>query len=116
MPLRVNGLDIIELGRSRSVTAMAGCSFAFYLAYHMLRLRLPVVWPPALRGDAWIIFDQARNIFDHAAYPSDSIFPYSPSAVLIFRGLSMGGPAIFMAVWYVLMVAGLVLATRASLV
>ena len=116
MPLRVRRLDVIEFGRSRSVATVAGCSFAFYLAYHMFGLHLSRVWPPALRGDAWIVFDQARKIFDHAAYPADTIFPYSPSAVLIFRGLSIGGPGIFMAVWYVLIIAGVVLATRASLV
>jgi hypothetical protein len=109
-------LNPIELGRSRSVAIVAGCSLAFYVAYHLARLRLSVVWPPALRGDASIMFEQARSIFEHAAYPSGAVFPYSPSAVLIFRGLSVGGPSIFMALWYLLMVIGLVLTIRASLV
>jgi hypothetical protein len=114
VPLR--RLKLMKLGRSRSVAIGAGCSIAFYVAYHLAGLRLSVVWPPALRGDASIMFEQARSIFEHAAYPSGAIFPYSPSAVLIFRGLSMGGPGVFMAIWYLLMVVGLVLAIRASLV
>lgn len=114
--LPLDRLNVIELGRTRTAAVVAGCSLAFYIAYHLARLRLSVVWPPALRADASIMFEQARNIFEHQAYPSDTIFPYSPSAVLIFRSLGMAGPGMFMVAWYLLMILGLLLTIRAGLV
>ena len=109
-------LNLIEFGRSRTVAFAVGCSLALYLAYHLTRLRLSLIWPPVLRADASIMFEQARNIFERTAYPSDTIFPYSPSAVLMFRVLGVAGPSLFMGAWYLLMVIGLVLTIRASLV
>jgi hypothetical protein len=92
------------------------CGLAFYFAYHVTKFRLSAVWPLSPRGDAAIIFDVPQRIFAQTGYPADAIFPYSPSAVLIFGSLGMGGPAVFMGVWYVLMAAGLILTMQASLV
>ena len=110
------GGRFIEAAQKPIVAALSGCSIAIYLLYHLTRFQVSVVWPLAPRGDASIIFDQARNIFERAAYPSNTIFPYPPSAVLVFYGLSTVGPAIFMAAWYLLMTAGLIVSLRASLV
>jgi Glycosyltransferase family 87 len=105
----------VEAGQKPAVAALAGCAIAFYLVYHLSRFQLSMVWPLVPRGDASIIFDQARNVFEQATYSSNSIFPYPPAAVLVFNSLSVGGPAIFMGAWYFLMVAGLVVSVRASL-
>lgn len=43
------------------------------------------------------------------------VFPYSPSAVLLFRALAIG-PTFFMAAWLTLMVAGFFVTLRASVV
>jgi hypothetical protein len=108
--------NFIEAGRKPIVAAVVGFGIALYLAYHLTRFQLSVAWPPVPRGDASIIFDHARSIFEQTAYPPNTIFPYSPSAVLIFRSLCIGGPTVFMAAWYLLMATGLVLTIRASLV
>jgi hypothetical protein len=110
------GARFIETGRKPVIAALSGCGIARYLAYHLTRFQVFAVWPLAPRGDASIIFDQAREIFERAAYPASAIFPYPPSAILIFYGLCIGGPAVFMTAWYFLMAAGLVVCLRASLV
>src|SRR5262245_48550942 len=105
--------------RSRTETdiaALSGCGIALYLAYHLTRFQASAVWLLAPRGDASIAFDQAHAIFERVAYPSGAIFPYPPSAVLIFYGLGLGGPAVFMTAWYFLMAAGLIVCLHASLV
>src|SRR5262245_63882670 len=57
-----------------------------------------------------------RMPFSSGQRISSTIFPYPPSAVLIFYGLCIGGPAVFMAAWYFLFAAGLIVCLRASLV
>jgi hypothetical protein len=105
-----------EAGRRPIVAVLVGCGLAFYVAYHLTKFQLAAVWPPALRGDASILFDYSQSVLEQRGYPADTIFPYSPSAVLIFCGLGIGGPTVFMAAWYVLIVAGLILTMRASFV
>lgn len=104
----------LRVGRNRTVQALLGAALLAYLAYHLTRYRLADVWPLTPRGDASIIFDAAIGIFARSAY-SDGIFPYSPSGVVMFRALSLVGPALFMAAWYGLMVAGLIVSVRAAL-
>jgi hypothetical protein len=108
------GRNFRKAGGKPIVAVAVVCGLVFYLAYHLTRFQWSRVWPLAPRGDSSIIFYEARSIFEQAAYPTDGIFPYSPSAVLIFRGLGIGGPAAFMAAWYFLMAAGLVLTMRAG--
>src|SRR5262245_47183201 len=81
------GGRFIEAGQKPVIAALSGCGIALYLVYHLTRFQVSAVWPLAPRGDASIIFDQAHAIFERAAYPSSAIFPYPPSAVLIFYGL-----------------------------
>jgi hypothetical protein len=108
--------NFVDLANSPPVAIAAALGVAFYIVYYLTKFRLSSVWPLKLRGDAEAIFAIPQRIFADSAYPTDVIFPYSPSAVLIFYGLGIGGPQVFMAVWYVLMMAGLILAVRASLV
>jgi hypothetical protein len=110
------GGRFVEAGRKPVIAALSGCGIALYLAYHLTRFQVSAVWPLAPRWDASIVFDQAHAIFERAAYPSSAIFPYPPSAILIFYGLCLGGPAVFMTAWYFLMAAGLIVCLRASLV
>jgi hypothetical protein len=114
MTPRFRSRDFLEAGEKSIV--FVGCGLALYLAYHLTRFELSRVWPLAPWGDASIIFHEARRTFEQTAYPADVIFPYSPSAVLIFHRLGSGGPAVFMAIWYFLIAAGLVWTMRASLV
>src|SRR5262245_36445040 len=109
------GDRFIEAGQKPVIAALSGFGIALCLSYHLTRFQVSAVWPLAPRGDASIIFDQAHAIFERAAYPSSAIFPYPPSAVLIFYGLCIGGPAVFMTAWYFLMAAGLIVCLRASL-
>jgi hypothetical protein len=96
------------------VTVIAGCGLAFYIAYHLTRFQLATVWPLAPRGDASILFHYSHSVLEQMGYPTDAIFPYSPSAVLMFHSLGIGGPTVFMAAWYVLIVVGLISTMRAS--
>ena len=105
---------LLRAGRNRAVQALIGAGFLIYLLYHLTRFRVADVWPIVPRGDAVIVFDAAVGIFSRSAYP-DGIFPYSPSAVVMFRALSLAGPTVFMVAWYVLMVGGLIVAVRAAL-
>ena len=105
---------LLRAGRNRTVQALIGAAFILYLVYHLTRFDLAQVWPLVPVGDAAILFEASRSIFARAAYP-DATFPYSPSAVVLFRGLGLVGPAIFMLGWYVLMIAGLIVSVRAAL-
>ena len=115
MALRLRSRDVVEAARRPAVIAAAGVGVAFYLAYHLTKLHVGILWPPILRGDASILFDMGQRIVALSQYPSDSIFPYPPPAVLIFAGLGGAGPTVFMGIWYLLMVAALVLILRTSL-
>ena len=105
---------VLRAGRNRGVQALIGAAFVFYLVYHLTRFQFAQMWPIALVGDAAILFEASRDTFSRAAYP-DGTFPYSPSAVILFRALGLAGPTIFMLGWYVLMAAGLIVSVRAAL-
>ena len=105
---------VLRAGRNRGVQALIGAAFVFYLVYHLTRFQFAQMWPIALLGDAAILFEASRDTFTRGAYP-DGTFPYSPSAVILFRALGLPGPTIFMLGWYVLMAAGLVVSVRAAL-
>jgi len=115
MKFAFSARNFIASGRRPIVLAVAASAIVFYLAYHLTKFQLWLWWPPAPSGDASIQFDLARKIFAQAAYPPNDIFPYAPSAVIIFRSLSIGGPHIFMMVWSLLMAAGLIVTMRAAL-
>lgn len=105
----------LRAGRSRIVQLLIGVAFAAYVLYHWTKFRFGNVFPLSPVGDSSIIFNVAREVFARAAYDPDDLFPYSPSAVLLFRALAATGPAAFMATWYALMVAGIVVTVRAAL-
>ncbi len=105
---------LLHAGRNRTVQALIGAAFVFYLVYHLTRFDLAQVWPLIPRGDAAILYDASRVIFARGAYP-DGTFPYSPSAVVLFRAIGLAGPAIFMLGWHVLMITGLIVSVRAAL-
>jgi hypothetical protein len=105
---------LLRAGRNRTVQALIGAAFVVYLAYYLTRFQFAQLWPIAPAGDAAILFEAARDILARAAYP-DTVFPYSPSAVVLFGALGAAGPAIFMLAWYALMIAGLIISMRAAL-
>jgi hypothetical protein len=116
MPARLTDPDaFLRAGRNRAVQMTCGAAFALYLVYHLTRFRLADVWPLAPTGDAAIMYEYAASIFARAAYDPATVFPYSPSAVVLFRALGAAGPAAFMIAWYFMMVSGLVIAVRAAL-
>ena len=111
--LRIGGLPL--------VSAALGIGLVVYFVFHATRFHLHDVWPLAPLRDASILLDQGRLIFERAEYPArleswpvTGVFPYPPSAVLMFRWLGVGGPAAFMGAWFAAMAAGLVVMLRAS--
>jgi hypothetical protein len=100
--------------------ALAVVGLGLYVAYFLFRFRFSAHWPLAPWGDASILFEKSRLVFSLADYPARlaagtmvEVFPYSPSAVLLFRAIA-ATPALFMATWIVLMVSGLVLTLRGA--
>src|SRR5687768_11916718 len=111
--LRLLDADLVlRAGRNRGVQACIAAALVLYLLYHLTRFQFAQMWPIVLVGDAAILFEASRDTFTRAAYP-DGTFPYSPSAVILFRTLGLAGPTAFMLGWYVLMAAGLVVSVRA---
>jgi hypothetical protein len=101
----------------RRPAAIADCVAAgFYFTYYVSRFHVGTVWPLTPRGDASILYAFAKAIFARGAYAPVEIFPYPPSAVLLFAGLGAAGPAVFAALWFLLMAAGLAVSVRAGLV
>jgi glycosyl transferase family 87 len=114
MPARWLDADVVlRAGRDRRVHWLIGAAFVLYLFYHLTRFQFAQMWPIVLVGDAAILFEASRDTFIRAAYP-DGTFPYSPSAVILFRVLGLAGPTAFMLGWYLLMAAGLVVSLRAA--
>lgn len=105
----------LRAGRNRTVQALIGVVFTIYAIYHLTRFRLADVWPLSPVGDSAIIFNLGKQVFARGAYDPSELFPYSPSAVLLFRGLATVGPVAFALIWYALMVAGIVVSVRAAL-
>jgi hypothetical protein len=112
----------LRLGAQPAVVTVLAIALAGYFAYHATRFRLAGVWPLAPIGDASILFEEGRRIFALGDYPgrlerwrTSGVFPYPPSAVLMFRWLGAAGPGLFMGAWFAAMAAGLVTTLRASL-
>jgi hypothetical protein len=112
----------LRVGARPAVATVLAIALAGYFAYHATRFRLAGVWPLAPIGDASILFEEGRRIFALGDYPlrfetwwTGRVFPYPPSAVLMFRWLGVAGPGLFMGAWFAAMAAGLVTTLRASL-
>jgi len=112
---------VLRTGRRPAIVAALCVGLLIFLLYHLTRFSLAKVWPLVPWGDAWIIHDMSRAVFAASDYPArlalgnmNELFPYSPSAVILFRGLTAAGPAIFMATWLLMMAAGLLASIRAS--
>ena len=112
---------VLRTGRRPEIVTALCVGLLVFLLYHLTRFSLSTVWPLVPRGDAWIIYDSSRTVFAASDYPArlalgnmNAVFPYSPSAVILFRGLTAAGPAIFMATWLLMMAAGLLTSIRAS--
>jgi len=102
------------LSRNRFVMAILGLGFCLYLTYNLVLTHLGESWPiPAPFGDAQIFFSSSLHVWQTSDY-SNLIYPYPPSAVLIFHLLSQGGGAAFMSGWLVLMVMGFLISMRMS--
>jgi hypothetical protein len=117
----VDTAAVLRTGRRPEVVAALCAGLLVFLLYHLTRFSWETVWPLLPRGDASIIHDLSRAVFAAADYPArlalgntNLVFPYSPSAVVLFRTLTVAGPAVFIATWYLLMAASLVAAIRAS--
>jgi len=117
----INAGAVLRAGRRPEVVAALCVGLLVFLLHHLTRFSLSTVWPLVPRGDAWIIYDTSRLVFSASDYQArlalgnmDAVFPYSPSAVILFRGLTVAGPALFMATWLLMMVAGLLASIRAS--
>jgi len=105
---------LTALSRNRFAVAILGLTLCFYLAYNLVLAHLGESWPiPGPFGDAQIFFSSSLHVWQTGDY-SHLIYPYPPSAVLIFHLLSQGGGAAFMSAWLVLMVIGLLISMRMS--
>src|SRR5271170_65847 len=110
MKARFGTRNLIDAGRSVPVMFVVGFSLIFYLAYDLVQFpNFFDLWSPTPRGDAGIMFDAAKQIFALRGYPPNGIFPYPPSAAIILRCLGIGGATGFAVVWYLLIVAALLL-------
>jgi hypothetical protein len=109
---RLNKLT--ALSRNRFAMAILGLTLCLYLTYNLVLAHLGESWPiPGPFGDAQIFFSSSLHVWQTGDY-SHLIYPYPPSAVLIFHLLSQGGGAAFMSAWLVLMVIGLLISMRMS--
>jgi len=102
------------LSRNRLAIGILGLTLCLYLTYNLVLAHLGESWPiPGPFGDAQIFFSSSLHVWQTGDY-SHLIYPYPPSAVLIFHLLSQGGGAAFMSAWLVLMVMGLLTSMRMS--
>jgi hypothetical protein len=111
---------ILRAGRRPYVVAVISTVLLGFFLYHLTRFSLSKIWPLMPMGDALIIFDLSRQVFSQSDYVArlqlgnmDSVFPYSPSAVVLFKLLTIFGPTVFMTTWVGLMGAGLLVSLRA---
>lgn len=108
----------------RRVDLVLGSGLAIYFVYQVSRFHLANLWPPRPQADAFAIFELSRRVWDKGYLSVEAfrpgvlnfIFPSPPSAVLIFKALSVAGPETFALVWLSLMAAGLVCTLRLCLV
>ena len=103
MRFSINSAKFLHAARSMPGALVLAVGLFVYFTYHVTRFHLAQMWPVMPTGDASILFDSAREVFARADYPArmladnmTSVFPYPPSAVLLFRGLGIGGPQTFM--------------------
>jgi hypothetical protein len=117
----VDAKSLLGFAGRRDVSTALGIGFALYFMYHATQFNFSRVWPLAPIGDAAIRFDISRRIFELGDYPARledgsaySVFPYPPSAVVLFHWLGAGGPVLTMAAWFAAMAVGLATTLRAS--
>jgi len=94
---------------------------AIYLAYYLTGFKPARIWLLEPSVDTLIEFNRAREVFASGVYPQqasagnfNAVFPYPPSAVLLFYALGIFGLRVFMAIRMLLMVAGLLITFKAS--
>src|SRR5262245_8091840 len=110
---RLNAL--LPLVRSSWVGAVLALNLLLYFLFHVLPGHLESFWPVLVPfGDAEIIFAVSGRIWQVAAYPAQVVFPFPPSAVVIFPLLSRGSGRFFMATWIILMAAAMLIIMYAS--
>ena len=113
---------ILRIARRPTVKWAIAVGLAFYFVYHLMRFdpaRIRLLLPPS---DTAMIFDQARKVFAHDHYSarlqtaySEVVWPYPPSAVVLFRSIGILGPRASVAAWMALIVTALLVAFRSSL-
>lgn len=112
---------IFRVGRHRATRFVLAAGLAIYCTYHLTRFEPARIWLLVPNVDTSIIFHQAREVFASGDYPEQfnasnfsTVFPYPPSAVMLFNALGILGMRVFMAVWIILMTGGLLVTFRAS--
>jgi Glycosyltransferase family 87 len=106
--------------RHRSVKFAIAAGLAIYIVYYLTGFKPNRIRLSSPSIDTWIIFNRGRQIFANGAYPRQSnavnfneVFPYPPPAVVLFNALGSFGMRTFIAVWMILMTAGLLVTFRA---
>lgn len=112
---------VVRSMRYRAVRFVVPAGLAIYLVYHLTAFRPTRISLLEPSVDTSIIFNRAREVFGSGVYPQEAsagdfnaVFPYPPSAVLLFSALGMFGIRVFMAIWMILMTGGLLVTFRAS--
>jgi hypothetical protein len=113
---------ILAAGRQPLVYGVVLAGLVLYFIYHVTRFRLARLWPLETFGDASILFEASRKVFQLGDYPArlatgtmNQVFPYPPPAAILFDLLGAAGAAPFMAAWLLFMFAALFVSLRASL-
>src|ERR1700688_1266561 len=95
--------SVLAIARHQSVVIAFGVALLVYFLYHVTRFHPSTLWPLRPIGDASIMFDRSQDILAQSDYPArldrgnlNLLFPYPPSAVLLFGALGIAGPALFM--------------------
>lgn len=122
MSVRSYSDAIARVARQPAVKYVIGAGLLLYFIYHLTGLDPARILLRVAAVDTQIIFDRTHEIFARADYPARlqigntaAVFPYPPSAVLLFRGLEIFGMRAFIALWTILMVTALLVTFRASL-
>src|SRR5262245_18988695 len=110
---RLNAL--LPLFRSPWARVILTLNLSLYFLFHVVPGHLSGMWPTLMPfGDAEILYSVSRRIWEAVEYPARVVFPYPPSAVILFHVLSLGGEGAFMATWAILMAAGMLVSMWAS--
>ncbi len=122
MRVRIDSREILSVAGRPAVKLVLAAGLVLYFTYHLTSFDPARIWLRVPAVDTSIIFDRACEIFARADYPARvqigntaALFPYPPSAVLLFRGLGICGLRTFIAAWMILMVTGLLVTFRSSL-